>query len=161
MFCLLQILWMETDQFRPKRFWQWSYYEKEMLTCWLKNAIKNVGTCYSGIFVHVSKSLYRPKWMGEVKVYVGNVLWWLLKGLKKVTNWKIIIYLSYTVQCNSQNCWRVLYHYCKLSINYILKDISPGICVPFSMFHSAIGVTVLGWWETVRWSISLWRKGLC
>lgn len=150
---------METDQFRPNRFWRCSYYAKEMLTCWLKNAIENVGTCYSGIFVHVSESLYRPKWMGEVKVYVGNVLWVAPKGSEK--DYQILTYLSYTVQCNSQSCWRGLYHYSKLSINYILKDISPGICVLFSIFHSAMEVIVLGWWETVQWSISLWRKGLC
>lgn len=40
--------------------------------------------------------------MGEVKVYVGNVLWVTPKGYEKGD--QIIIYLSYTVQCNSQNC---------------------------------------------------------
>lgn len=40
--------------------------------------------------------------MGEAKVYVGNVLWVTPKGSEK--DYQILIYLSYTVQCNSQNC---------------------------------------------------------
>lgn len=41
---------METDQLR-------SYDAKEMLTIWLKNSAKNIGTYYSSLFLHVSESL--------------------------------------------------------------------------------------------------------
>lgn len=79
----------------------------------------------------------------ERKDYVGNVLWVISERWPRK---KKIIHIYYTVQCNMCNCWGGLYHYCKLSINNILK----ALLLEFVFFFQ---------WSTVLWRQFCWTDG--